>query len=144
MTEHDRPRRPRAAQGRMWPGRDMRISVVSIACLLTWACGSPAETVRHIKDATVPAGDRAPVLAGPVREAQSLQFSWEFDSALEPVAYLEWVTARLANRGFTIQQREDASVGMSRVDEGDAYRVRVEVSRGVPTHVRVSLRASPD
>lgn len=117
---------------------------VLFACFIACACGSPYQHIRDLKDATVPAGDRAPALDEPVRSDQSLQFSWEFDSHLEPASYLEWVAAQLTKRRFTVQRRDAAAVELTRIDGGDAYRMRVEVVSSAPTHVRVGLRASAD
>lgn len=92
----------------------------------------------------MPAGDRAPSLDEPVRSDHSLQFSWDFDSHLDPETYLDWAAEQLAKRGFTIQRRDVASAELTRVDSGDAYRMRVEIVSSSPTHVRVTLRASAD
>jgi hypothetical protein len=129
---------------RMGPTRSACTRFSLATCILVCACSPLYGPVREIKEATVPPGDTAPVLEEPVREAQSLRFSWEFDSHLEPPAYLEWITTRLINRGFAMQQRDAMSIGMTRLDGGDAYRLRIEVTGRSPTHVRVSLLASPN
>jgi hypothetical protein len=135
-SSQSRPRRARLSTAHTF--------VALVACLLGWACGSPYPTVRQIEDDTVPPGDTVPVFDQPVRESQSLRFSWEFDSHLEPAAYVDWVTKQLTARGFTVQQRQPSSIGMVRIHGGDAYRLRIDVTGGSPTHVRVTLRSSPN
>jgi hypothetical protein len=116
-----------------------------LACLALAACGSsPRQTVRAIKDATVPAGDTADTLVDPVTERQSMRFGWEFDSHLDAARYLDWVLGQLTNIGFAINQRGPNAIALTRLEGGDAYRMRIEVVRQSPTHVRVTLTISPD
>ena len=119
-----------------------RVAVMS--CLALLACGSPYQTVRAIKDATVPTGDRADSFADPVAEQQSMRFGWEFDSHLDAGSYLDWVVGQLTNRSFTLNQRGPNAIALTRLDDGDAYRMSIEVVGQSPTHVRITLTISPD
>ena len=111
------------------------------ACLLSINCGSTHATVEELKNATVPAGNSVPVLGSSITEAQSLVFSWEFDTHLAPSAYMDWVASRLTAKRCTIQRREPTSIHATRVEQGDSYQLLLEVS-GPPTHVRATLRAA--
>jgi hypothetical protein len=97
-----------------------------------------------VKGATVPTGDPVPALEEPVYSDNALQFTWAFDTHLDPRTYLEWVSSQLTTRGFTVQSANSSALELSRVDGGDAYRVRIDVVSSPPTQVRIGLRASPD
>lgn len=108
------------------------------------SCGPRYDVVDRIRAATVPPADTRPSGSEPVADGWSLRFTWEFDSRLDPGAYIEWVAAQLTHDGFTAQQRKPTSIVLTRLDAGDSYRITIEVSEGPPTHVRVALIASPD
>jgi hypothetical protein len=128
---------------RMTPLRQVT-ALALIACPLAWACGSRHDTMRDIKDATIPHGDSAPVLEDPVPDGQGLRFSWEFTTRSNGSDYLDWVTTPFSNRGFTVVRRDVSSIHLNKTEGGDSYRMQIEIVSGSPTHVRVNLRVSPD
>lgn len=67
------------------------LSIAQIAGVLPLlACSAQYPTVVKIKLATVPVGDSVDVLREPVRENESLRFTWTIETRLEPARYLEW------------------------------------------------------
>ena len=126
-------------------GRRLFLPAVLVCCFVASdACGSRYEGIQALKGATVPTGDRVPALEEPLHSDNALQFTWDFDTHLDPRTYLEWVSSQLTVRGFTVQSANSRTLELSRVDGGDAYRVRIDIVSSPPTHVRIGLRASPD
>ena len=118
--------------------------IVVAGGLLVSACSPQYPTVVKIKLTTVPVGDAVDVLGDPVRENQSLRFTWTIETHFEEARYLEWVAAGLGRQGFTVRQRQAHSLMFTKLDVGDAYRLNVEVRQGNPTRVQVTLTASPE
>lgn len=125
-----------------------RMLAGALVVLIPWMFGcaraSQSEAIRNLKDATVPPSDTAPALDNPAPEGQSLRYSWQFDSRFDASTYLDWVTRGFTNQGFSVRRRDASSVELTRVDGGDAYRIRIEVGGATPTRVQVVVRASPD
>jgi hypothetical protein len=129
----------------------MTCCIRAIGCLLAvtaglavCACEWRYQAAGDIKNATVPPGDTAPPLSDPVTGPQSLRFGWEFDSHLDASQYLAWAVEQLPHRGFAVQQRGSNAIALTRLDGGDAYRMRIEIVGQSPTHVRITLTVSPD
>ena len=100
-------------------------------------------TVVKVKLATVPAGDTVDVLGEPVRENQSFRFTWTIETRFGAGQYLEWVAAALGRQGFTVRERQDHSLTLSKLDEGDSYRLNVVVIQENPTRVQVTATVAP-
>lgn len=116
--------------------------VVTVGLIVS-ACSSQYPTVVKIKLATVPNGDTVDVLGEPVRENQSLRFTWTVETRLERAQYLEWVAAALERQEFTVRERQERSLTLSKLDDGDAYRLSVVVTQEHPTRVQVTATVSP-
>ncbi len=119
-------------------------SLIAIgAGLSVCACAPQYPTVLKIKIATVPVGDTAGPLGEPIRQNQSLRFTWTVETHFEETRYLEWVAAGLGREGFTLHQRQENSLTLAKLDGGDAYRLYVEVTPEHPTHVQVTITVTP-
>ena len=79
-------------------GSVLRVLFVVAGALLS-ACSAQYPTVVKIKLATVPPGDTVDALGEPVRETQSLRFTWSVETRLGKGQYLEWVAAALGGAG---------------------------------------------
>ena len=110
---------------------------------LLWACSPQYPSVVKVKLATVPTGDTVDVLGEPVRENQSLRFTWTIETRFGGGQYLEWVAAALGRQGFTVRERQEHSLTLSKLDEGDSYRLKVVVVQENPTRVRVTATVAP-
>ena len=123
-------------------GSVLRVLFVVAGALLS-ACSSQYPTVVKIKLATVPPGDTVDALGEPVRENQSLRFTWSVETRLGKGQYLEWVAAALGRQGFTVRERQEHSLTLSKLDDGDSYRLNVVVTQENPTRVQVTATVSP-
>lgn len=108
-----------------------------------WACSPHYPTVVKIKLATVPTGDSVSVLSEPVRENQSLHFTWTIETRFGGVKYLEWAAVALGRQGFTVRERQEHSWTLSKLDDGDAYRLNLKVTQDNPTRVQVTATLTP-
>jgi hypothetical protein len=130
---------------RMLVGRGFSFGLLLVVtlALIVSACSSQYPTVVKIKLATVPMGDTVDVLSEPVRENQSLRFTWTVETRLERAQYLEWVATALGRQGFNVHERQERSLTLSKLDDGDAYRLSVVVTQEHPTRVQVTATVSP-
>ena len=122
--------------------RPKRVAIAVIAMMLG-ACAS-SNAPQQIIGLAVPTGDRVPSIGTPDAEGHALRFTADFDSHLSQVDYLRWVADRLTRDGFTVRGRDQNSVLLNRTDVGDEYQLRLDTTANTPTHVRVTLRATPD
>jgi hypothetical protein len=123
-------------------GGVLRVLFVVAGALLS-ACSAQYPTVVKIKLATVPPGDTVDALGEPVRENQSLRFIWSVETRLGKGQDLEWVAAALGRQGFTVRERQEHSLTLSKHDDGDSYRLDVVVTQENPTRVQVTATVAP-
>ena len=122
----------------------MRMGATIMCTVATAACGHSYQTVEGIRDSVVVAGDARPSLSEPLRDGQSLRFSWQVTSHAEPSRYLEVVTRQLLRSGFELRERTASSIQVSRFVGGDVYRVRLDLTSTNPTRVQVVVITAPD
>jgi hypothetical protein len=122
----------------------MRMGPTIVCTVAAAACAHSYQVVESIRDAVVVAGDERPTLSEPLREGQSLRFSWQVVSRAEPPRYLDVVTTQLLRSGVELRQRNVSSIQASRFVGGDVYRVRLNITSRDPTRAQVIVIAAPD
>ena len=114
------------------------------AFLMLAACDNNRDAVRRVQAMTIPAGDSASELSGPVTGPQSVEFAWDVDTRLSWDGYADWLNGRLTP-SFRLVQRTPDRIVFSQYSDGDAHRLEIAiVSASATTHAHVTLHASPD
>jgi hypothetical protein len=106
-------------------------------------CDSSRTNAGDTLRRTVPEGDSEPALAGPVWSGQSAQFTWDFETHLDAMAYTAWLAERL--RDFEIVTQDSGHVLLRKYRDGDSYRIQLVLDNmNGRTRVHATLNASPD
>jgi hypothetical protein len=106
-------------------------------------CDSSRTIAGDILRRTVPEGDSEPALAGPVWSGQSAQFTWDFETHRDAMAYTEWLAQHV--RDFEIVTQDSGHILLRKYGDGDSYRIRLVLDdMNGRTRVHGILTASPE
>jgi hypothetical protein len=124
--------------------RTVFVACMGLMGLSLSACDDPSRSLaQDVLSRTIPPGDPVPSLSEPVRSGQSLQFTWDFESRMDPTGYADWLKTRLGD--FQVIDGRASNLHLAKQVDGDAYRLHVTLLSGTGvTGVHMQLTASPD